>query len=207
MDTTENTKSLSPSSRLVAYLKSVREVLEETRSVYLVCPAVETEQTDDLVDLAIELDAFDKFLKTLQSSSGTIQGKVEKTVVDRFIELGQDSVKRNGKTVFLARENWPAPIFTDLLPEGVNPEQENDEKYETTFAGCRQAGKDRLLNRLKSSPKFAYLVSENYNMQSLRSALAGKDAERDELDQPVVPGELADVVQLKPQTVLRIRKS
>lgn len=166
--------------------------------------SLDVETTDDLVDLVIALDDFDKFLKKTQTFVGIIQNRVERTVVDRFVELGQDSIKRGGKTVYLARENWPAPRIDNLLPEGVDPK---DEKYEVTVAKVREAAKLRLLEALKNSPKFSHVVSENYNMQSLRSALAGKDAERDELDRPVVPGELVDVVELKPQVVLRVRKS
>lgn len=168
---------------------------------------LDAEKTDDLVDLVLVLDSFDKAVKETMKVFGSIQARVEKVVVDRFVEMEQGSVKRSGKLIYLAEENWPGPRIDNLLPEGVTENMSDNEQYAKTFAVVRESAKDRLIQALKSSPKFRHLVAENYNLQSLRSALVGKEAEKDELDRPVVPGELVEAVKFTKQTCLRIRKA
>jgi heat shock protein HspQ len=158
------------------------------------------ELVDDLVGISIIEEAVEAFLERVKRAKDA----VSRTAIERFLELGQTSVSRRGKTVYLAQEYWPGPSIRDLLPPDAS---ESDPNYAMTVAKCREAAKDRLLRTLKNSAEFSYLVVENYNAQSLRSALTGKDAQRDESDRPVLPPELEGIVDLNPQTKIRIRKS
>ena len=158
------------------------------------------ELVDELVGIAALEDALDSFLDRVKK----LKDGVSKIAIERFLEVGQTSVSRRGKTVYLANEYWPGPSMKDLLPPGAS---ENDPNYATTVAKCREAAKDRLLRALKDSAEFSDLVVENYNAASLRSALTGKEARKDEFDNPVLPPELEGIVELNPQTKIRIRKS
>jgi len=158
------------------------------------------ELVDDLVGIAAVEEAVEAFLERVKKAKDL----VSKTAIDRFLEVGQTSVSRRGKTVYLANEYWPGPSIRDLLPPGAT---ESDPNYAMTVAKCREAAKDRLLQALKNSAEFSDLVVENYNAQSLRSALTGKEARKDENDKPILPPELDGIVDLNPQTKIRIRKS
>lgn len=157
------------------------------------------ELVDDLVGIAAVEEAVEAFLERIKKAKEL----VSRTAIDRFLEVGQTSVSRRGKTVYIANEYWPGPRIADLLPPGAD---ENDPNYAATVAKCREAAKDRLLQALKNSAEFSDLVVENYNTQSLRSALTGKEARRDESDKPILPPELDGIVDLNPTTKIRIRK-
>jgi len=158
------------------------------------------ELVDDLVGLAGVEEIVEAFLERVKKTKDA----VSRTAIERFLELGQDSVSRRGKTVYIANEYWPGPSIHDLLPEGVDP---SDPAYAATVAKCREAAKERLLLALKNSADFGDLVVENYNANSLRSALTGKEAKRDDADKPILPPELEGIVDLNPVTKIRIRKS
>jgi len=158
------------------------------------------ELVDDLVGIAAVEEAVEAFLERIKKAKDA----VSRTAIERFLELGQSSVSRRGKTVYLANEYWPGPRFADLLPPGATVD---DPAYAATVAKCREAAKDRLLQALKNSAEFSDLVVENYNTQSLRSALTGKEARRDDADKPILPPELDGIVDLNPQTKIRIRKA
>lgn len=159
---------------------------------------------DELVDELVGLAALEEAAEALLDRVKKTKETTSRLTIDAFVDKGQDSVSRRGKTVYLANEYWPGPSIKNLLPEGV---REDDPNYAATIARVREAAKDRLLQALKDSANFSDLVVENYNAQSLRSALTGKDALRDEDGNPVVPPELEGIVELNPQTKIRIRKS
>lgn len=165
---------------------------------------VEGGATEDVVDEMIGLDVLADVLDGFLSTVKKRKEQVSRVLVDRFVDGGQESVTRRNRTVYLATEFWPSPRVDDLLPENADPD---DPAYEATVVRVRDAAKDRLVQALKSSPNFADLVSEGYNAASLRSALTGKDAERDDENRPIVPPDLAGVVDLNPRVVIRVRRS
>lgn len=187
-------------------LERVRRSIEDARFVLGKVAAFDAggELSDHLIDYLI---AGDELLDEFETASKILAASVEnvkRRIVDRFIETETDSMSRKGKTVYLAREYWPGPKITDLLPEGVDPK---DDRYADTVARVREAARLRLIQALKDSANHSGLVVESYNAQSLRGALTGKNAERDALDVPILPDELAGVVDLNPRTVVRVRKA
>jgi len=160
--------------------------------------------TDEIVDEVIGLDLLADVLDGFLSAVKKRKTRASELLVERFVDGGQESVTRRNRTVFLATEFWPSPRVSDLLPDDVDP---NDPQYGGTMMRIRDAAKDRLVAALKSSMNFADLVEETYNLQSLRSALAGKEVERDDVGNPILPAELATVVELNPRIVVRVRKS
>lgn len=160
--------------------------------------------TEEIVDEVIGLDLVATVLDDFLAMVKKRKDAASRLLVERFVDGAQDSVTRRNRTVYLATEYWPGPRIADLLPEGVDVESP---EYEATLVRVREAAKDRLLRALKSSPDHADLVSESYSVQSLRSALTGKNAQRDDFDVPVLPDALAEVVELNPRTVVRVRRS
>jgi len=158
---------------------------------------------DELVDELIGLEAIETQVEEFLARVGKLKETVGRLTIDAFLDKGQNSVTRRGKTVYLANEYWPGPSIKDLLPDGVS---DADPDYAATVAKVREAAKDRLLLALKDSANLSYLVQENYNAASLRSALTGKDAEKDDDGKPVLPPELDGIVELNPQTKIRMRK-
>ena len=161
-------------------------------------------ETEGLVDLLLAVDAMKKATEGLDKMLGAILERTKKVVIDRWVEAGQDSATKRGKTVYIAREYWPGPRYRDLLPPGV---EESNPDYAATVAKCQEAGKDRLVQALKASANFSHLIVEKYETQSLRGAFAGQDVERDSLDVPLLPPEFEGKVELNPRTVIRVRKS
>lgn len=162
------------------------------------------EKTDSLVDLVVAIDGLDKMVKNAAKIASDLGTIVERHTVDRFITESIDGVKKRGKNLILATEYWPKPKVSDLLPEGVT---EDHPDYEATVATVRAAAKDRMIRALKEDPNLSLLVEETVNASKLRSALTGEEAERDELDVPVLPESLRDIVDLGEQNVIRIRKA
>jgi hypothetical protein len=160
--------------------------------------------TEEIVDEVIGLDLVATVLDDFLSVVKKRKDAASKILVERFVDGAQDSVTRRNRTVYLATEYWPGPRIDDLLPEGIDVQSP---EYEATVVRVREAAKDRLLRALKSSPDHADLVSETYSVQSLRSALTGKNAQRDDFDVPIVPDALAGMVELNPRTVVRVRRS
>lgn len=158
---------------------------------------------DVLPDAAIGLRRLKDLLEARTKIVSSRLDAATKMIVSLWEETGTASMKRHGVLLSLAVEYWPGAAWRDLLPPGVDP---NDDNYRETVKQCRQAGKLRMIEKLKSSP-LSYLVEEGVNSQSLRSALAGREAERDEDDVPVIPGELEGAVEMNPRTVVRMRKS
>lgn len=158
----------------------------------------------DPIDEVIGLDELLDQIEFLRKAAEEKLAAVSKSLVDQFADSETSSVKRRGKLVTLANVYWPGPKFSDLLPDGIDP---NAEEYAATVAQCRAAARDRLLRALKSSPEFESLVTENYNAVSLRSALTGRDATFDEAGAPVIPEELVGLVELNPRTEVRITKA
>lgn len=156
---------------------------------------------DEFVDALIGLDEILDEVTGLADFVKMIKDRTAKTVSDLFVEKEQSSVTARGKTVYLANEYWPGPRYKDLLPEGVDEEAP---EYASTVAQCRAAAKERLLLALKSSANFSDLVAENWNASSLRSALTGPNAPKDKLDNPELPPELAEIVELNPRSVVRV---
>ena len=177
-----------------------------TSKMILLFQDVAREFSPDLDGLVDELIGLDLLLKSLEEAAEIVSHRKERTAKDvatAFIDKAQDSVTRRGKTVYLAKEYWPGPSIRDLLPPDAT---EADPNYDATVASCRAHAKDRLLQALKNSANLAGLVTENYNANSLRSALTGPSAERDALDVPVLPPELVGLVELNPRDVIRMRK-
>lgn len=162
---------------------------------------IETD-TDALVDHAITIDELADAYEAISKRFKERKDDLSKVLATRFIESETQSINRNGKTLYLAREYWPGPSHRDLLPPGVD---ESNPDYEATVAQCRAAARDRLLQALKASANFAHLVVENYNAQSLRGAFAGEAAPRDALDAPIVPPEFEKILSLNPRDVVRLR--
>jgi len=158
---------------------------------------------DELVDELIGLQEIADQVEGFLDRVAKLKETVGRLTIDAFVDKGQNSVTRRGKTVYLANEYWPGPSIKDLLPDGVS---DTDPDYAATVAKVREAAKDRLLLALKDSANLSYLVQENYNSQSLRSALTGKDADKDDDGKPILPPELDGIVDLNPQTKIRMRK-
>lgn len=187
-------------------LMSVADGITKLAAMFRDRPTDTVDQTDSdtMTDQVIGLDAIETALEDFLGNVKREREATQRTLVDLFIGKEQQSVTRRGKTVYLACEYWPAPAFRDLLPAGVDPA---DPQYASTVARCREHAKDRLLRALKDSGEFRYLVVENFNSQSLRSAFTGKEAPRDELDVPILPEAFAAIVDLNPQQKIRIRKA
>lgn len=184
-------------------LASINEGVEGLRDLYARGLGPVPGTTDELVDVLIGFDVLAKTLEAFAEVAKKKKEEIARVLSDRFVDAGQSSVTRKGKTVYLATEYWPGPSIAGLLPEGVDP---SDPEYELTVAKCREAAKGRLLVALKDSANFSNLVVENYNAQSLRSALTGDTAPRNEADEPVLPPELDGLVDLNPRVVVRVRK-
>jgi len=165
-------------------------------------PLTSETDTDALVDHAITIDELADAYEALAKRLKERKDAVAKRLADRFIEAGTQSVTRNGKTLYLAREYWPGPAHKDLLPPGVD---ESNPDYAATVEQCRAAAKDRLVQALKASANYSHLIQETFNYQSLRGAFAGADAPRDDLDAPIVPPEFEKILSLNPRDVVRLR--
>ena len=192
-----------------AITKAAERLAELVEEVRLVARAIDAEVSkastvDDLVDVAIGLDGVEDGVGAVAKVVEKMRQGVFGITAEQFIETGTGSITRNGKTVYVATEYWPSYKWKDLLPTGVDPE---DERYKSTVAQCREAGKSRMIEAMKADPDLAVLVEETVNSNSLRSKLTGEEAPRDDDDVPILPQCLAEIVELGEQNKLRMRKA
>jgi len=109
------------------------------------------------------------------------------------------TIRIDGVTVTQMIGHTVEPEFTDLLPEGVLPD---DPRYATTVENAREAGRMRLLHRLEATSR-GHLVLTVHDEQGLTELIAGDDAPTDAHGDPVVPADLAGYVKVRPvRTVL-----
>lgn len=112
---------------------------------------------DQRVDRYIELAKYRARLEAMVEDAKSMMDVIEPMVVSHFQELGQQSVNRRNRTVYLAQEFWPK---VDSKPD--------------------------LIGSLRDSPSTSFLVQESVNTHSLRSFML-KEFKKDPLGVPQIP--------------------
>jgi len=104
--------------------------------------------------------------------------ELQSALAGEFIESGVNRLTVDGRTLFLT------------IDVRADPAQ----------------GKDMLVNALKESPEFNWLVRtrEDYNWRQLQAAV--KDLPKSEDGRPILPDELKDALQITYTPVVRVRK-
>jgi hypothetical protein len=143
---------------------------------------------DNAILLRKVADALDDFAKTV----GKRADRAAAMARDIMVDTGTQSIKRHGRTLYVATERTITPRISDLLPDGVDPD---DPTYKDTVAQVKAHAMQRLIKRMGES-ELADLVETKYNSNSLRSRLVGTKAEKDENGDPIIPEAVADLIDV-----------
>lgn len=126
---------------------------------------------------------------------------VEPDVVDYFKNEGKQSDKRQGRTVYLAKELWPRINDEDLM--GSLPEDASKE----LIAETRERARARLIEALAADPTTEHLVKSSYNNQTLRSYILHDCEEDPETLEKVIPEHLEGLLGVSERWRAKVLRS
>lgn len=174
-------------SQLRVVSADAAEVLKDARRIVQLDPdlADSAMTPDQLLSLYI---GFAKVKKKIEAFEKLVSGRMkalEQTVVDQFQDLGQQSIKRHGATLYLQQEIWPK-LPECKLPDGMDPESDEAVAYAEKFEG---SVKDVLIEALQADPSTDFLVTPGYNSNKLRSWML-KDLPKNAEGLPELPAHL-----------------
>lgn len=156
------------------------------------------ELTDDQrIDLFIALDRARKDAEVLAGLYKNAAAEMEERLAEYYVNQGLQKQTRNGATLSLRNERWPA--FPESIYEGLAKDDKEGRK------AAREVAKQKLIEAMTSSDDTAFLVSPNFNWQTLRSFCLN-DLEVDALDNPVIPDHLEGVLAITTTPRMRVTK-
>lgn len=107
---------------------------------------------------------------------------LEESLLEHFIEMGQQSTKVNGRTVYLHRQWWTGPI----------KDANGDSDYDTSTRALIAAGLGRM-------------VQTRFNSQTVSAWV--RELPTDELGVPILPPEVEGKLLVQKTVALRTRSS
>lgn len=140
---------------------------------------------DDAITLYIEAVKLRDDLDSKLKEIGRLTSTLEPSIIEYFKEKGQQRVTRGGRTVYLARELWPAVGMNDLIDAAGGLGNVDD----ATLATIQETARARLIEALATDPETKHLVKAAYNHQTLRSFILADCPEGDD-GLPIIPEHL-----------------
>ena len=151
---------------------------------------------DDRLDAYIELARLREDLEEDLDQVKRRMAALEPDVLRAFVDRAQQRVTRRGRTAHLRRDIWPHVVSEGISVDPSMPARDREH-------AAREAGRRRLLERLKGDPTTRHLVHEAYNHQTLRSWML-QDLPRGEDGLPEVPEHLEGALAAEERWSVRV---